>query len=228
MDLSKPATKLSVHPQSAPEKKTRSLHHWKDSHMKPNGVIHYDFNFCGLTVPLQKLAFVPRFSSGLTPSPFDVFHEWLPTLQVLGSSWWEVEFVWPASKGVQDQTINHIICFYARAGDFLWRELVMTLGFQTCESAWYQDFHSTSKLGVWVPTWLFLPHSYLCLRWSCYTSQFHSWISSLWSQKIYQNKWMLLENTQVLQDRVNRHIPSSQSQHHPEHWLTELCACKKL
>ena len=40
-----------------------SLHHWKDSHMKPNGVIHYDFNFFGLTLPLQKLAFVPRFSS---------------------------------------------------------------------------------------------------------------------------------------------------------------------
>ena len=63
MDLSKPATKLSVHPQSAPEKKTLSLHHWKDSHMKPNGVLHYDFNFFGLTLPLQKLAFVPRFSS---------------------------------------------------------------------------------------------------------------------------------------------------------------------
>ena len=31
--------------------------------MKPNGVIHYDFNFFGLTLPLQKLAFVPRFSS---------------------------------------------------------------------------------------------------------------------------------------------------------------------
>ena len=33
--------------------------------MKPNGVIHYDFNFFGLTLPLQKLAFVPRFSSVL-------------------------------------------------------------------------------------------------------------------------------------------------------------------
>ena len=33
--------------------------------MKPNGVIHYDFNFFGLTLPLQKLAFVPRFSSKL-------------------------------------------------------------------------------------------------------------------------------------------------------------------
>ena len=63
MDLSKSATKLSVHPQSAPEKKTLSLHHWKDSHMKPNGVLHSDFNFFGLTLPLQKLAFVPRFSS---------------------------------------------------------------------------------------------------------------------------------------------------------------------
>ena len=31
--------------------------------MKPNGVLHYDFNFSGLTLPLQKLAFVPRFSS---------------------------------------------------------------------------------------------------------------------------------------------------------------------
>ena len=31
--------------------------------MKANGVIHYDFNFSGLTLPLQKLAFVPRFSS---------------------------------------------------------------------------------------------------------------------------------------------------------------------
>ena len=67
MDLSKPATKLSVHPQSAPEKKTLSLLHWKDSHMKPNGVIHYDFNFFGLTLPLQKLAFVPRFSSCVAP-----------------------------------------------------------------------------------------------------------------------------------------------------------------
>ena len=45
-----------------------SLHHWKDSHMKPNGVIHYDFNFFGLTLPLQKLAFVPRFSSWHTLS----------------------------------------------------------------------------------------------------------------------------------------------------------------
>ena len=49
--------------RKALQKKMLSLHHWKDSHMKPNGVIHYDFNFFGLTLPLQKLAFVPRFSS---------------------------------------------------------------------------------------------------------------------------------------------------------------------
>ena len=40
--------------RKALQKKTLSLHHWKDSHMKPNGVLHYDFNFFGLTLPLYK------------------------------------------------------------------------------------------------------------------------------------------------------------------------------
>ena len=44
--------------------------------MKPNGVLHYDFNFFGLTLPLQKLAFVPRFSSSsCSPTKYRCFLE---------------------------------------------------------------------------------------------------------------------------------------------------------
>ena len=50
-------------PAKRSRKKTLSLPHWKDSHMKPNGVNHYDLNFFGLTLPIQKFVFVPRFPS---------------------------------------------------------------------------------------------------------------------------------------------------------------------
>ena len=130
------------------QKKTLSLHHWKDSHMKPNGVLHYDFNFFGLTLPLQKLAFVPRFSS------FDI----LPVLRDFSISShlhairsvpqtcpcpFEVNSAANGktceAKSTSGTGLGNILLFISQVLESLWQEHVENLPNQFVKPQWFMS-----------------------------------------------------------------------------------------